>query len=151
MGTARDAAWLRRPRLCLRPSSTRRRAPSAGFHPPTAAEQAATTPDASLLYVCAPDASLPCADRGASLPPATQRGRLGRERRVITSHLANIGLSHSIAQLTKHEYTSPVYLYLPYQTRVICIDLVMLRPAWLQILAKLELAKLPNTPMCLGS
>jgi hypothetical protein len=64
---------------------------------------------------------------------------------VVTSPLTNTGLSHSIVQPTKHEYTNPGYLYSPYQTRGDCIVLDMLGLAWLQILARLELARLPNT------
>jgi hypothetical protein len=65
---------------------------------------------------------------------------------VVTSPLANAELSHSNVQSTKHEHTNPVYLYSPYQTRVVCIDLARFSLAWLQILARLELTRLPNTP-----
>jgi hypothetical protein len=68
------------------------------------------------------------------------------ETRVVTSPLANAELSHSNVQSTKHEHTNPVYLYSPYQTRVVCIDLARFSLAWLQILARLELTRLPNTP-----
>jgi hypothetical protein len=69
-----------------------------------------------------------------------------KKRWVVTSPLANTGLSHSIVQPTKHHHTNPVYLYSPYQTRAVCTVLDRLRLAWLQILARLELARLPNTP-----
>jgi hypothetical protein len=45
------------------------------------------------------------------------RGR----RRVVTSPLANTGLSYHNVQPTKHEHTKPIYLYSLYQTRVACI------------------------------
>jgi hypothetical protein len=66
---------------------------------------------------------------------------------VVTSPLANTGLFYHNVQPTKHEHTNPGYLYSPYQTRGICIVLDMLRLAWLQILARLELARVPNTPI----
>jgi hypothetical protein len=43
-----------------------------------------------------------------------------KKRWVVTSPLANTGLSHSIVQPTKHHHTNPVYLYSPYQTRAVC-------------------------------
>jgi hypothetical protein len=69
-----------------------------------------------------------------------------KKRQVVTSPLAKTWLSHSIVQPTKHHHTNSVYLYSPYQTRAVCTVLDNLRLAWLQILAMLELARLPNTP-----
>jgi hypothetical protein len=66
---------------------------------------------------------------------------------VVTSPLVNTGFSYHNVQPTKYEHTNPGYLYSLYQTRAVCIVLDMLRLAWLQILARLELATLPNTPL----
>jgi hypothetical protein len=73
----------------------------------------------------------------------------GREERV-TSPLANTGLSHSIVQSTKHEHTNSGYLYSTYRTRAVCTILDMLGLAWLESEARLELAKLPITPIVFG-
>jgi hypothetical protein len=65
---------------------------------------------------------------------------------LVTSPLANTGSSYHSMQPTKHEHTNSGYLYSPYQTRVVCIDLARFSLACLRILARLELPRLPNTP-----
>jgi hypothetical protein len=57
-----------------------------------------------------------------------------REREwVVTSPLANTGLSYHIMQATKHEHNNPDYLWPSYQTRAVCIDLACPRLTWLRV------------------
>jgi hypothetical protein len=76
---------------------------------------------------------------------ADKEGR-EEERWVVTSPIGKSGSSYHIVQLTKHEHRKSVYLYPPNQTPANCINLTMLKLARLQILARLNLARLPITP-----